>query len=123
MAVTDLAVRLILERTSVFTPLGIRFWDPARNVPVTDDLVVTARPDGAFGRVTPAFRTASGVYAFEGLPGMYTVEHPDVPPEPPAGPPTPQPFLIEVADLQRRFLPILFRVELPLPYRGLFQPA
>jgi hypothetical protein len=113
-----------LERFSVFTPLGIHFWDPARNAPVSDSLQVTARPRGAPGPVVEAFRTGSGVYAFQGLPGLRTVEYPaDEDKAPLASPPETQPFIIEVTDLRGRFLPLVFSVDLPLPYTGLYRPT
>ena len=108
------------ESLTVFTPLGIRFWDPVRDTPVRDHLVVTARPEGVQGRVTSAFRTVSGLYAFQGLPGLHEVEYPS---EANAGAPSSvrtRRFLIEVIDRLDRFLPVLFRVELPLSYRGVF---
>ncbi len=104
------------EKVSVFTPLGIRFWDPVLDRQVDDYLIVKAYPGSGSGPVVDAFRTASGVYAFQGLPGLREVEfcHRDgVPPE--------KPFIIEVKDKLRRFLPVIFEVELPLPYRGIYR--
>jgi hypothetical protein len=113
-----------LERFSVFTPLGIHFWDPARNTPVSDGLQVTARPEAAPGPVVHAFRTGSGVYAFRGLPGLRRVEYPmDEEQTFDASPPETRPFIIEVTDRKARFLPLVFRVELPLPYTGIYRPT
>jgi hypothetical protein len=114
-----------LERIKVFTPLGIHFWDPVHDTPVSDGLSVTARPKAAPGSVIPAFRTGSGVYAFQHLPGLHEHEYPAESHWPETNPPEtkPKPFTIEVADQQRRYLPVVFAVDLPLPYEGIYRPA
>lgn len=108
-----------LEKPSVFTTLGIQFWDFALDRPVDSDLQVAAWIADSYYPSTPAFRTGSGNYAFLGLPGLHDVEYPI------AGRPAPSPprifsFVITVEDRLNRFLPALFGVDLPLPYRGLF---
>src|SRR5690242_8026491 len=109
-----------LETTRVFTTLGIQFWDFALDQPVDNGLLVTAyRPDTQY-RPTPAFRTASGVYAFQGLPGLHDVEYPQDNAAPPASPPKTLNFVITVEDTSGRFLRTLFGIDLPLPYRGIF---
>jgi hypothetical protein len=112
-----------LEKVSVYTPLGIRFWDVAGDVAVTDSLEVTARAPAQPGLRRVAFRTLSGVYAFRNLPGLRDLETAD--PNLPAGahplptsPPQSHPFIIEVNDRRGRFLPVTFQVE--LPYRGIY---
>jgi hypothetical protein len=116
----------VLETLGTFTPLGIRFWDPALDDQVRDELRVRAWPDPGLRPVTAAFRTASDIYAFRGLPGLRALEMPETPPAgsvgmaSPPSPPTPRRFVVEVEDARRRFLPAAFSVELPLPYRGLF---
>lgn len=101
-----------LEQVTIFTPLGIRFWDPVQDTQVTDGLIVTAFPEGARRNGTRAFRTLSGVYAFRGLPGLHDVEYPgdDLPT---ASPPVTVRFIIQVFDERRRFLPVIFGVDLP----------
>lgn len=114
----------VLETLGTFTPLGIRFWDPALDDQVRDELRVRAWPDPGLRPVTAAFRTAADIYAFRGLPGLRSLETPATTaadgagpaPSPPAG----RRFVVEVEDARRRFLPAAFSVELPLPYRGLF---
>jgi hypothetical protein len=105
-----------LERVTIVTPLGIRFWDALLDAPVRDGLDVTARPLGQRAGGTAAFRTASGIYAFRGLPGLHDVEYPagDALASPLPG----RRFVVEVADRQRRFLPAVFGVD--LPYSGIF---
>jgi hypothetical protein len=112
-----------LEALSLFTPLGIRFWDFVEEAPVSNGLrVFSYLQNMEFPRVA-AVRTRSGVYAFSGLPALRDVEYP-----PAAGgamaasPPAALPFVITVEDTLQRFLPEAFVVELPLPERGLFPP-
>lgn len=107
-----------LEELATFTPLGIRFWDPALDEQVRDALAVRAWPVPARRPVVAAFRTASDVYAFQGLPGLRAVETP-APGTPPAAGPRRR-FVVAVEDARRRFLPAALAVDLPLPYRGLF---
>lgn len=111
-------VRTPLERLTIFTPLGIRFWDAAWSTQVSEGLTVTARPQGTRQAVAYAFRTASGVYAFQGLPGLRAVEYPPQDTDPFGSPPATRCFVVEVTDQERRFLPMVLSVE--LPYRGIF---
>lgn len=119
----------VLEELETFCPLGLRFWDAVTDDQVRAGLRVRAWPEPALRPVTEAFRTRSDVYAFQGLPGLRAIERPPANPtgldaEPPAGsppsPPPAHPFVLEVVDVERRFLPVAIRLELPLPERGLF---
>jgi hypothetical protein len=112
-----------LEKISRYTPLGIRFWDLAADVAISTGLEVTARPPGRPQLARRAFQTASGVYAFQDLPGLHRLEASD--PESPAGvhpiegsPPIAARFVIDVRDHLQRFLPVTFQVD--LPYRGVY---
>src|SRR5262245_50957031 len=100
-----------LEKISVYTPLGIRFWDLAGDVAVVDGLEVTARPPGAPQLTRRAFQTASGVYAFRDLPGLRSQEasNPELAAgvHPIAGTPLAR-FVIDVRDRLQRFLPATF---------------
>jgi hypothetical protein len=107
-----------VERFSIVTTLGIRFWDPAFDVQVDDGLAVTAYPFGARRPATMAFSTPSGVYAFQGLPGLHDIEYPGGDPESPGSLPAGNRFLIEVADGAARFLPVAFFVD--APFNGIF---
>lgn len=110
----------VIERQTIFTPLGIRFWDPATDSQVAHGLAVRAWPDGATEPVRSAFRTASGIYAFQGLPGLRAVEYPangGGSASPPAG----QRFVVAVEDEQRRFLPAVLRVD--APFVGIYPTA
>lgn len=120
----------VIEEVRVFTPLGIRFWDPVGDEQVRAGLQVRAwprpvpgRPPGATDLARRAYRTASDVYAFQGLPGLRAVELPapgdgGSPGE--SSPPAPRPFVVEARDPRGRFLDVALEVELPLPYRGVF---
>jgi hypothetical protein len=105
-----------LETTRFFTPMGIRFWDMVTNKQVSDNLVVTARPDKMDFPFISAFRTPSGIYAFQGLPGLHEVEHPiqDIDPDKH----NKKHFIIKVEDQMRRFLPVVFSLDLPI--KGIF---
>ncbi len=111
---------LQLEAPRVFTPLGIQFWDLALDTPVTDGLSVAAQLKDSRHRPVPGFRTVSGVYAFQGLPGLHDVEYPAAETTASSSPPKTLSFVITIADRLGRFLPMLFAIDLPLPYRGLF---
>lgn len=117
-----------LEKISHYMPLGIRFWDLARDVAITEGLQVSIRPPDRPDLQRPAFQTASGVYAFRNLPGLRGLEASDADLPPgvhpiEASPPQAQRFVVEVEDLMGRFLPAAFPVD--LPYRGIYptQPA
>jgi hypothetical protein len=117
---------MLAEQLVIFTLLGIRFWDPVMDRAITDALDVRAYPQTAPRQERLAFRTASGNYAFQGLPGLQHIEYPETEhPETGEGgatsPPTLLPFVVTVADQQQRYLPAAFAVDLPLPYRGLYQ--
>jgi hypothetical protein len=119
----------VLEVVDTFCPLGIRFWDAALDDQVREGLVVRAWPVGSRRPVAQAYRTRSDVYAFQGLPGLQGIEGPPprtdpVPPDQPVAPiPSPAPvheFVVEVVDRHRRFVPVAFGIDLPLPERGLY---
>jgi hypothetical protein len=107
----------LLERFSLATPLGIRFWDPVQDVPITDHLGVVAHRDGGSGRLVSAVQARSGVFVFHGLEGL---PNPVLPEE--SGPAADAvEFLVDVTDALGRFHPMRFRV--PVPHRGLWQPV
>jgi hypothetical protein len=109
-----------LEQNYVFTVLGIQFWDPTLDQPITDGLTVTAQLQDTDYPLVTAFRTASGAYAFQGLPCLHDIEYPPGGVQAPASPQKTFTFVITVADVLDRFLPTLFAVDLPLSYPGLF---
>ncbi len=104
-----------LETIDVFTPLGVRFWDPVTNSQVADGLDVAARPVSNPARRIPSFKTRSGIYAFRNLPGLRRHEQN----QPPTSPPERVEYIIEVNDPADRYVDVGFRVPLPLG-RGIF---
>ncbi|MDF2627845.1 MAG: hypothetical protein K0R39_1676 [Symbiobacteriaceae bacterium] len=92
--------------------LALRFWDQALELPVTDGLIVTARPAARAGPVTRATRAGACWHSFHQLPGI---------PARQAVPEASQPFIIEVADSLERFMPLAFPVSLPYPGTGAFR--
>ena len=110
----------LLERQTIYTPLGIRFWDPATDSQVAHGLRVRAWRDGATEPVRTAFRTASGIYAFQGLPGLRDVEFP-AGDNGAASPPAGLRFVVSLEDQQRRFLPAVMRID--APFDGIYPTA
>jgi hypothetical protein len=112
----------VLEELSTFCPLGVRFWDAVADDQIRGGLRARAWPLPGRRPVVTAFRTRSDIYAFHGLPGLLDVERPQPSSSVPASPPVARPFVVDVRDDERRFLPVAFRVDLPLPSRGLYLP-
>lgn len=112
-----------LERDRTFTPLGIRFWDAALELPITHPLVVHAWPAGTEHGPVRAVRSPSGVYAFHALPGQRTAYKPAPDEEHPEQTGTPREYAIAVDDASGRYQPAAFSVTLPLGYRGEFLSA
>jgi len=106
-----------LERLSIVTPLGIRFWDAALDRPVEDGLDVTAWPTARPSALTQARLTMSGIYAFHGLPGLRSFEYSEAG-GPPLSPPPSQRFVVAVEDRLERFVSVVFQVN--VPYLGIF---
>jgi len=109
-----------LERQVIFTPLGIRFRDSAREVAVGQGLELAAWPEARPDQRRRGSLTRSGVYMFQGLPGLAAVER-AASGDAPASPPLNRRFVVEVRDQEERFVPVVFRVY--LPYRGIFPTA
>lgn len=112
-----------LETTTTFTLLGIRFWDVALDRQITDDLFVAAWPLTAPSRVTSAARNHSGIHAFHHLPGMRRWEQATGEDILAVDPSDRTRFVIAVSDRQQRYFPVVFTVDLPLPYLGIFPTA
>jgi hypothetical protein len=110
----------VLERDRTFTPLGIRFWDAALQVPVAEPLTVYAWLRDSPHPPTRAVRSSAGVYAFHGLPGQADAERPARGEEHPERVGPEREYVIAVDDPAGRYLPEAFTVTLPLGYRGVF---
>lgn len=106
------AAAAVVEQTRRVTPLGLALHDLATDVRVVEGLRVDARPlEG--GRVTTAFQTRSGVYAFRGLHGMRRIELPPSDSLEMPSPPNGTEFLISVTDTRARFVAMVLRVSVP----------
>ncbi|MET0398113.1 MAG: hypothetical protein ABW277_15035 [Longimicrobiaceae bacterium] len=110
----------VLERVRVFTPLGIRFWDSAFDVPAAAELRVHAWLAGGDFAPVRGVRSPSGIYGFHGLPGRAAQEYPAEREDAPESAGPVQEYAISVEDPGGLFLPVAFSVTLPLGYRGEF---
>ncbi|HEY6190271.1 MAG TPA: hypothetical protein VIW80_21645 [Pyrinomonadaceae bacterium] len=119
----------LLERVTRVAPLGVRFHDAVTGTQVSDGLVVEAYSKAAAsGRRRArdevrgrrrAFANRSGVHVLMNVPGLLRFEMGEVAEELwEMSPPGAEPFIIEVEDTLRRYLPFSF--ETRLPFKGLF---
>jgi hypothetical protein len=123
--VTALATVTVLERRTWFAPLGVYFYDPTTNLPVTESLSVTIVSMADPRIRIPAVPNPSNVYvihAFPGLPrdGARYPQPDDAPTSPPPSP-APRPVRIEVRDPSGHYLPVDLLGEVPT--YGLFAPT
>jgi hypothetical protein len=109
-----------LEELATFCTLGVRFWDATTDAQIRNGLQVRIWPEAALRPVQFAARTYSDIYAFHRLPGLVAVERPMRGLHSTVGSPGCLHFILEVVDLQRRFVPSAIGLSLPLPDRGLF---
>ena len=110
----------MLEELTTFCTLGVRFWDATTDAQIRSGLQVRIWPEEALRPVVEADRTYSDIYAFHRLPGLGAVERPLTGERGTLGSPDSLPFIMEVVDLERRFVPSAVGLSLPLPDRGLF---
>lgn len=109
----------MIEVFSLVTPLGLRFWDDVRQSAVGDGLVVETYPADNTNWRKQALVNQSSVYAFPHLPGLGSFEMGNGNADFWSAPPAKLPFIVEVKDLDRRFLPFSFRLRLPV--RGVWE--
>jgi len=91
-----------LESLTIVTPLGIRFWDLTLGLPIAEGLIVNLRLANSARPVLNATLTASGVYAFFGLPGLRAAEYPT---SSGYGPARTFSYVVTVQDELGRYLP------------------
>jgi hypothetical protein len=109
----------ILERVGRRTLLGIRFWDPALDVQIRDGLQVTLTPLESGAKSLGAYLTRSGIYAFDGIPGLHDLETRVTGPAA-VSPDMQRAFVLQVEDRSGQFTGAAQIVQLPLPYPGLY---
>jgi hypothetical protein len=112
----------VLERLGRVTPLGIRFWDDAAHVAVSDGLTVTVFPaERPQLRAQARPNAMSNTFVLPQLPGPRVPEE-----EFGEGDAAfwqqvqPRPFVIEVIDRRGYYQP--FTLDLSLPFKGLAVP-
>jgi hypothetical protein len=103
----------IIERQTLVAPLGLRFRDAATGAAVSGGLRVTLYPAANPSRRTHAFANGSGVYVAHRAAGLRAAEtgagDAAFWKETAAG----VPFVVEVTDSERRYLPYSFPASLP----------
>ncbi|ESQ15771.1 MAG TPA: hypothetical protein DDY14_09280 [Chromatiaceae bacterium] len=109
----------LMERVKRRTLLGIRFWDPALDAQIADGLRVTLTPVENTRRTITAYRTRSGIYAFDNIPGLHVLETAWDDDSIGSPPPT-HSYVLDIEDASGRFSGVAQVVYLPLPYPGLF---
>ncbi len=109
------------EEWTVFTPLGLRFWDVALGRSVTQGLRVRCWPRNNEHQKVDAYRTRSDVYSFRWLPGLRSLEHGFDDARAPTSPPGQRNFVVVVSDRRNRYLDVALDLSLPLGYRGIYQ--
>lgn len=107
------------DRTASTTLLGLRFVDAGLGEVVDFGLDVRLYPRGQPARKVSARRVGSGCWAAFGVPGLREFEREE---------PTaqrwrqwlaaPKPYVVEVVDLERRFMPCCYLVNVPTPPAG-----
>jgi hypothetical protein len=116
----------VIETVQRVTPLGVAFYDLLTDAPITDGLVVSARPSNRTGRFRPAPTTPRGIHLITDIPGLRELESPHPPAGEraevdldaaglPSGPSVEVDVLVE--DRLHRFLPTV--LQLLAPQRGL----
>ena len=108
-----------LESVAQKTLLGIRFWDPVLDAQIQDGLQVTLFPVDNTDKVSQAFKTRSGIYAFNNIPGLSEQET-DTTEVNVGSPPETKSYVLNVEDTSRQFSSAALLIELPLPYSGIF---
>lgn len=105
-----------LDRVSIVSLLGVRFWDSLSARVISDGLIVTVFAGTEPRRAVPTYATRTGVFSVRHIPGMRAVERgpgdPDLWTKPPH-----EAVTLEVTDGQARFVP--FRLRTSVPLRGL----
>lgn len=108
-----------LETDTHVAPLGLRFRDVVSDTFVGEGLSVTVYPQASAARRVPLFANRTGVYVLHHAPGLRDFEMGAGDDEFWAHVPAGKTFVVEVEDMERRFLP--FSLKLDLPQRGIYR--
>lgn len=103
-----------LERLTITTPLGLRFWDVGASTVVGTGLRVTVYPPDNPQLRVAGFANRSGFYLVRDLPGLRAAENGVGGERFWANLPVRRMFTVEVVDDERRFLPFAFNAVLPV---------
>ncbi len=106
-----------LERVGRVAPLGCRFYDPVTDQVVYEGLQVTAYLQTEPEKRRQAVVTRSGAFGFRGLPDLVAVEFGEGDDEYWRSIVSTRKAAVEVLDLQERFQPFWFEIDVPV--RGL----
>lgn len=107
-----------LETVTAVAPLGVRFRDVVTDTLVGGGLSVSAHPAGSPALRAPATANRSGVHVLHHAPGLRDFERGAGDAAFWAGQTAALPYVVEVEDLEGRFLPFSFVAE--LPFKGLY---
>lgn len=110
----------LIETFRRYTPLGLRFWDAATDTRVSGALAVRVWLEDDPRQQVSGRPTVGGNVAVHNIPGLSEVERSGVPAGTPPGSLPQATYVVEVKDLDRRFVPTAFRVDLPRAERGFY---
>jgi len=107
----------LIERVTHVTPLGLRFWDIVAGRYVSAGVSVWVFPAHQPTRRVAAVANRSGVFVVHRAPGLRQFESGEG--ELSQSPPNFVPFVVEVEDRGRRYIP--FALDVDLPSRGVLR--
>ncbi|MDT5267886.1 MAG: hypothetical protein QOH49_72 [Acidobacteriota bacterium] len=107
----------LIERVTHVAPLGLRFWDIVAGRYLSAGLSVSAFPAHQPARRVAAVVNRSGVFVVHSAPGLREFESGEG--EFRQSPPNIVPFVVEVEDRERRYIP--FALDVELPSRGVYR--
>jgi hypothetical protein len=109
----------LTEQLTLVAPFGLRLWDIVSGQHVSAGLSVWAFPAHQPARRVAAVANRSNTFVVHSAPGLRRFEHGGGNDESWASLPGRVPFVIEVEDRERRYLP--FALDAELPSRGIFR--
>src|ERR1044072_6358326 len=110
---------IVLDRLTIFAPLGLRFPDASTGTAIGDGLNVSAYPLGQPKSARLLSPNRRGVFILHHAPGLRTVENGAGDDDYWANLPPKKDFVVEVRDDQNRF--VSFQFVAALPNRGIYE--